>query len=501
MITIGRPTIQKNKVTSKIVVDNNEHECFFEIEVKYEGGRDWVKKMKPSEDCDPFLISLLPGAIKHHHDIVCEGDVSEDLLFNIRNIFIPAVVKYDRTLSEINVVAKSKIAAKSNRTQKMTGAGLSMGIDSLYVLEKYGNSEDSKIDCSFVFDVGDFNVYRNHDKTEDYLLKKVEKLVNEIDLPLVYIKSNIASIFPGERGTRLTYYHIACVNLVKKFIGRYYSATTYTIQDLDLVNNSKGGEYAEMFLATVFSTKEVSIFPLPVEASRIEKTIELADYEIAQKYLHVCMREPFNCGLCKKCRRTLTTLDLIGKLDNFSDVFNIDYYKKNRSSYFEWLQLNAQNNDYYCKDILQLAEKKKCKYLKDKVGIQVAIKDLFQERHSINNKAEYTQNQKKWKKNSKQALKKLSDSLAEGKYRSVMVYGDNYSTDMVNRLLEDMGIKIHSAISTTSDLISLMNQNDSEFDAVVVCNSTSYSIGIVKEIMFTYDKPVIYLDDCLRKTN
>ncbi len=502
MIKIGRPVVQDNRVTSKISVDDREYDCFFEIEVKSGGGRNGIiGEVGPSDDCDPFLISILPGAIKHHHDIVCDGGVSEELLFNIKNIYVPAVVKYDRTLRSIDVVAKNKAASNSIRTQKMTGTGLTMGIDSLYVLKKYGNTDDSKIDCSLIFDVGDFNVYGDHDKTEGYLMKKLESLVQEVDLPLVYIRSNVSSVFPGERGTRLTYYHMACVSVAKRFIGRYLSATSYTIHDLSLVDNSKGGEFDELFLASVFSSREISIIPLPVEASRIEKTREIADYDIAQKYLHVCMREPFNCGLCKKCRRTLITLDLIGKLDNFSEVFNIDYYKNNRSSYFEWLQLNAQNNDYFCKDILQLAEKNKNKLLKDKVGIQVALIKLFQERHASKNKAEYNKNQKLWRSKSKHALKVLSDSLAEGNYQSVSIYGENYRTDAIRRSLDDSGIEVDSIVATTAELISLMNQDDSDFDALIVCTSTSYSTGIVKEIMHAYDKPVIYIDDCLEKTN
>ena len=35
-----------------------------------------------------------------------------------------------------------------------------------------------------------------------------------------------------------------------------------------------------------------------------------------------------NCSVCPKCVRTLLTLDILGKLDAFSGVFDIDRYRR-----------------------------------------------------------------------------------------------------------------------------------------------------------------------------
>ena len=444
------------------------------------------------------MIGLLPGAIKRHHNIVCEGEVSKELLFNICNIYIPSVIKYDSTLSPIKIEANTQIEDEFTSNTKKTGTGLTMGIDSLYVLKKYRHDARYGLDCCLIFDVGDFDVYRNHDKTEYFLLKKAQSLAKTIELPLVFIKSNIGSIFPGQRGTRLTYYHIACIIAAKSFLYRYYSATSYTVQDLSLINNSWAGEYDELFLASIFSTSNIKIIPLPIELSRIEKTNEISNYDIAQKYLHVCMREPYNCGICKKCRRTLITLDLLGKLDNFSNVFNIEYYKTNRKDYFEWMQLNAQNDDYFCKDILQMAKKKKSNLLSDQKRIQIALTSLFDQRQKIGNKAEFEQKKKRWNYISSSVLALFSNLIIEKHIHNALVVGKNYRTTEIINALNQQKTKIHSVVDTTTSLLFEMDnidKNNIQIDSIIVCNTTDYSMGLIKEILNAYDIPTIYIEE------
>lgn len=52
--------------------------------------------------------------------------------------------------------------------------------------------------------------------------------------------------------------------------------------------------------------------------------------------MNVCISrksDASNCGVCKKCLRTLLPLEILGKLDKFSRVFNIEQYRKNSFNY------------------------------------------------------------------------------------------------------------------------------------------------------------------------
>ena len=65
---------------------------------------------------------------------------------------------------------------------------------------------------------------------------------------------------------------------------------------------------------------------------RSEKTANIAGWDIAQKHLNVCIvpeNGAHNCSCCSKCMRTLMPLEAMGKLDEFSEVFDLDVYRKN----------------------------------------------------------------------------------------------------------------------------------------------------------------------------
>ena len=52
-------------------------------------------------------------------------------------------------------------------------------------------------------------------------------------------------------------------------------------------------------------------------------------------------------------RRTLVSLDAIGKLDNFQEVFDIRYYKDNINDYYKWLVRQHLNHDLMNEPVYQ----------------------------------------------------------------------------------------------------------------------------------------------------
>ena len=55
---------------------------------------------------------------------------------------------------------------------------------------------------------------------------------------------------------------------------------------------------------------------------------------VAKKFLNVCtMQGGSNCGHCKKCLRTALTLEILGMLKDFSGVFDLGEYERNRTQY------------------------------------------------------------------------------------------------------------------------------------------------------------------------
>jgi len=86
----------------------------------------------------------------------------------------------------------------------------------------------------------------------------------------------------------------------------------------------------------------------------------IADYPPAHQYLNVCVDHADdylsaqNCSICSKCLRTLITLESLNKLEAFSQVFDIEKYKKISYKYKCECRL-LYDTDEYAKDNVDFA--------------------------------------------------------------------------------------------------------------------------------------------------
>lgn len=64
-----------------------------------------------------------------------------------------------------------------------------------------------------------------------------------------------------------------------------------------------------------------------------------------------------NCGKCSKCLRTLLTLEILGKLDNFAGVFNLDEWRKASFGY-KVDSVRRAEEELFFKENVELAREK-----------------------------------------------------------------------------------------------------------------------------------------------
>ena len=83
--------------------------------------------------------------------------------------------------------------------------------------------------------------------------------------------------------------------------------------------------------------------------SRMTKLKKVVKYAPSYKYLNVCLEDGDNCGKCEKCVRTLLGIDALGALDNYAEVFDIDYYRKHKKWYLQQMLIQMVHNkhDYF----------------------------------------------------------------------------------------------------------------------------------------------------------
>ena len=98
--------------------------------------------------------------------------------------------------------------------------------------------------------------------------------------------------------------------------------------------------------------------------SRVEKTKYIINNKDAQEYLYVCWKELIvnrnpdsviakikdnflNCTRCDKCLRTLLAIDLLGEIENYRKIFDLEHYYKVRESYIAKVIFYRKNNAFY----------------------------------------------------------------------------------------------------------------------------------------------------------
>ena len=75
-------------LSTDIEIDGTKTNVYLTVEPQY-------GKFFSPERADYALIGLLAYAMRHGHDIICDVPVTEELLYNIREILLPTLVRSD----------------------------------------------------------------------------------------------------------------------------------------------------------------------------------------------------------------------------------------------------------------------------------------------------------------------------------------------------------------------------------------------------------------------
>ena len=346
MITIEQPYITeldgKSKLVADIIVDDKTKQVFFEVNNEY-------AKYLCYERSDAFLIGVLNYAMRFNHNIVCKAPVTEELLYSINEYLLPSLAINDKALSLIAISAPTE--AEPMKNAGGVGTGLSCGVDSFHAIHNLKNSKYKSMNLTHLCtnSVGSFHRgYAKYgmNRARDDVRKLAVQVAEELNLPLIISDSNIKKHFDISFGLAHTYYSMFAVYCLQKLWKIYYYSSGVMFSDFTLKENSKNDTaFYDLLTLHCFSTHNLQLYSEGATEDRLEKTRTIINDELAQKYLHVCCTKGYNCGVCLKCRRTLLTLDILGKLDEFKESFNIDYYKAHRNEYLNWLYKSCQTKN------------------------------------------------------------------------------------------------------------------------------------------------------------
>ena len=309
-----------------------------------------------------FLFYPLYMAMYYKSDMHLHGKVSEQLYRNVTTYLQPIMCTFSDDLQTINITVDG--FGEVEGTHHLVGTGISGGVDCLstiYTHYEKEQFEENKINALFMMN---FACMKKGDTRDLYYArcKDMKRIADALGLPFYEVDSNIESFLA--LGDRCSYFGLyTCAFALERVLGRYYISSSLSYAEMlkwhDNSHNRDWSEFADPYAIPLMESKGLKLISDGCQYSRSEKTELISDWEIARKYLYVCSgkKTVTNCGECTKCRRTLLPLDAMGKLDEFSGVFDIGNYQKNEKIFKNMLVL-SNGREVFATDNYQFCIKK-----------------------------------------------------------------------------------------------------------------------------------------------
>lgn len=347
-IIVNKPYVEeikngKVRLCSNIVCeDKNAKVLYYEVDSEY-------AQYLNCERGDCFVLGLLHKCMSEKVNIKCEVPVSEQLLFQLRNYYIPVISKHMPNLSYIEINSQS--VSVPDTVGNAVATGNSGGVDSFYTIIKHLNEKGSFKLTHLLFN----NISTEDDDSKrirkwfDKEKKEKEQIAKEFGLKAISMYSNLYSFY--ESHYIYNYYYaaqyVSAPYVLAGLIGKYYYSSSYSFSDFTM-NPKKmtDGSNFDLFALECFSISSLKIYSTGAETGRVDKTIAIATNDVVNRHLQVCAVEQnkqynnlgivvkkLNCGRCRKCSRTIATLYAIGGLDKFDAVFDLSQFNSNKDKF------------------------------------------------------------------------------------------------------------------------------------------------------------------------
>lgn len=319
---------------------------------------------------DAFVVSLVYFAMTNGYDIRSDVPISEELLYNLENHFIDALAHEGSGLYRTRLYLSTIPSA--SKVGNIVATGVSCGVDCLHTLYLHEKMQMPSFRISHLafYNVGSHQTGKGKSYDDSLYKGRFElcrAFADEYGYSFYYINSNIHEVIERHGG----YVHISnhsymasfCILLLQKGILKYYYSAGYPYVDFR-VHKSHKSEVLDSAMYDLLTFFCISYGGLKVYSSggnikRIDKTRHICKYKPAQKYLNVCVNDSHNDGKCFKCVRTLLSLDAVGDINDFSEVFDVDDYKRNKLRYIRKIWFDSTfMHDELAQEIMPFYKKK-----------------------------------------------------------------------------------------------------------------------------------------------
>ena len=328
------------------------------FEIKKEYGTAFV-----NDSYDAFLLVALYLAMYHKTDLRIRGNVSKKFYKNAKWYIQKILCDFSSALSPVEIIVDGFAPTKVKGN--LIGTGISCGVDSLSTLyDRFVKEDDPdyKINSLFIFNCGshgDFDSKGTQQVFHSRALRAVA-VANELKLPAVIIDANLHQFrHEKDKDTVLYLSFYSCILSLQNIIKRYYIPSSREYSEIKTSGHYDLAGFSDSYLIPLIQTERTELIIDGCQHRRVDKIKNIADWDIARKYLNVCLlqkgADSTNCGECSKCLRTQLTLEILGKLDNFSAVFDLEKWKKASFNY-KVNSVRRVDEEIFFKENVELAQ-------------------------------------------------------------------------------------------------------------------------------------------------
>lgn len=323
-IVLGSPTIEAGDTRLTYRVETKgipgAHSLWFSVPVEAEP--------LLNHRGDAAVVALLMPLMAIGHEVSVEGPVTNQLAWNVNGEVQEILRRVQPQLAPIRVHVENPVPPLPPSTAVATG--FSAGVDSYATLARFHFGTDVPHELRVTHLLYNNVGSHGHGPEGSALYKNRLNLLRpnarSTGLPLIDIDSNVDEFFLAVRlafQQSHTMRNASVVHLLSAGIRQYLYASSVPYEDISCKASIDLG-FADPLLLPFLSTRSVTLQPSGTEMDRAAKTALIAQIPHTYESLDVCVdsSDGTNCSACRKCRRTMLTLDLHGFLPRYSKVFS-----------------------------------------------------------------------------------------------------------------------------------------------------------------------------------
>jgi hypothetical protein len=178
----------------------------------------------------------------------------------------------------------------------------------------------------------------------------------ELGLEFIKIDSNLSDILKWKFEQTFVPRNVSAILMLQKLFAKYYLSSSYKYEDC-VIKPHFLISLTEPMSVHLLSTEMLECISVGSQYSRVEKTRRMANVPGSNRWLNVCVSpspDGENCSVCAKCCRTLLTLEMLGILENFAQVFDLYKWRKVKNGYL--IKALEDKNDIFIKEIRDYAK-------------------------------------------------------------------------------------------------------------------------------------------------